>query len=177
MALLAEQLVEEWLNRQGYFTMRGMKDGVHEIDLLGIKPLKGGGHDARHYEVQVSFRPVSFISPLTAALQKSKGKAAFSAAPRTDEELDDCVKAWVEKKYTSSLKKGMRERVSAGAQWNHYFIHGKAKDGRELAVIEKEGITLVPFKTIVADLCKPGRAWAGSIATDIAEIVRFHAAD
>ena len=35
MALLAEELVEEWLNRQGYFTIRGIKFGVHEIDLQG----------------------------------------------------------------------------------------------------------------------------------------------
>jgi hypothetical protein len=32
MALLAEEIVEEWLNRQGYFTIRGIKKGVHEID-------------------------------------------------------------------------------------------------------------------------------------------------
>lgn len=25
MALLAEEIVEEWLNRQGYFTIRGIK--------------------------------------------------------------------------------------------------------------------------------------------------------
>ena len=33
MALLAEEIVEEWLNRQGYFTIRGVKVGVHEMDL------------------------------------------------------------------------------------------------------------------------------------------------
>jgi hypothetical protein len=36
MALLAEEIVEEWLNRNGYFTIRGIKLGVHEIDLLAI---------------------------------------------------------------------------------------------------------------------------------------------
>jgi hypothetical protein len=35
MALLAESLVEEWLNRSGFFTMRGIKCGVNELDLLG----------------------------------------------------------------------------------------------------------------------------------------------
>ena len=38
MAFLAETLVDEWLNRQGYFTVRGLKDGVSEIDLLGVRP-------------------------------------------------------------------------------------------------------------------------------------------
>jgi hypothetical protein len=31
--------VQEWLNRQGYFTIRGIKVDVHEIDLLAtIRP-------------------------------------------------------------------------------------------------------------------------------------------
>jgi len=28
MALLAESVVEEWLNRNGFFTIRGIKHGV-----------------------------------------------------------------------------------------------------------------------------------------------------
>jgi hypothetical protein len=36
MALLAEEIVEEWLNRNGYFTIRGIKLGVQEIDLLAL---------------------------------------------------------------------------------------------------------------------------------------------
>ncbi len=35
MALLAEPLVDEWLNRKGFFTLRGIKHRVREIDLLG----------------------------------------------------------------------------------------------------------------------------------------------
>jgi len=31
-------LVEEWLNREGFFTIRGVKHGVDEMDLLAIKP-------------------------------------------------------------------------------------------------------------------------------------------
>jgi hypothetical protein len=47
MALLAEVIVEEWLNRQGYFTLRGMKIGVDEIDLLAIRP-RSGALECRH---------------------------------------------------------------------------------------------------------------------------------
>ena len=53
MALLAEELVEEWLNRQGYFTIRGAKVGVGEMDLLAVKPTDGGV-ECRHVEVQAS---------------------------------------------------------------------------------------------------------------------------
>lgn len=34
MALVAETFAEEWLNRQGYFTIRGVKTGPGETDLL-----------------------------------------------------------------------------------------------------------------------------------------------
>jgi hypothetical protein len=37
VALLAESLVEEWLNRQNFFTIRGVKHGIDEIDLLAIR--------------------------------------------------------------------------------------------------------------------------------------------
>ncbi len=35
VAIFAETLVEEWLNRNGYFTVRGAKAGLLEMDLLG----------------------------------------------------------------------------------------------------------------------------------------------
>ncbi len=66
MAFLAETLVDEWLNRQGYFTVRGLKDGVSEIDLLGVR--RGpSGLEACHAEVQASFRPVGLTFPLREA--------------------------------------------------------------------------------------------------------------
>ena len=43
MAKLAESIVEEWLNRQGFFTIHGIKFGNHEIDVLaGKKHFTGG---------------------------------------------------------------------------------------------------------------------------------------
>src|SRR5215212_11832076 len=39
VALLAETLVEEWLNRQGYFTVRGVKGGV-TADFSVIDPYR-----------------------------------------------------------------------------------------------------------------------------------------
>lgn len=78
MALLAEELVEEWLRRQGYFTIRGIKLGVQEIDLLAMRP-RAGGFECRHIEVQASVRPVSYLTPLTKGLQKSLGLARGSA--------------------------------------------------------------------------------------------------
>ena len=51
MALLAEEIVEEWLNRQGYFTIRGIKIGVQEIDMLAVRFKGEGVPECRHIEV------------------------------------------------------------------------------------------------------------------------------
>jgi hypothetical protein len=42
MALLAEEIVEEWLNHHGFFTIRGAKTGVREIDILAVRPTTTG---------------------------------------------------------------------------------------------------------------------------------------
>ena len=51
MALLAESLVEEWLNRDGFFTIRGVKHGVGEMDLLAVRPQPDGRVIGWHVEV------------------------------------------------------------------------------------------------------------------------------
>ena len=86
MALLAEEIVEEWLNRQGYFTIRGIKIGVHEIDLLALRITKQG-EECRHFEVQASVNPVSYFSPLPKSIQKSTGRSPASTKERSAEEL------------------------------------------------------------------------------------------
>ena len=42
MALLAEELVEEWLNRQRFLAIRGLEFGGDETDLLTIRPRPAG---------------------------------------------------------------------------------------------------------------------------------------
>lgn len=61
MALLGEEVVEEWLNRRGYFTIRGIKLGVHEIDILAFRPKANGNHESRHIEVQISTNPIAYL--------------------------------------------------------------------------------------------------------------------
>lgn len=56
MAKVAEIIVEEWLNRQGYFTVRSLKK-VNEIDLLAYCPRTG---DALHVEVNGSPDPQGY---------------------------------------------------------------------------------------------------------------------
>jgi hypothetical protein len=127
VALLAEHLVEEWLNRNGYFTIRGMKLGVDEIDLLAIKPGKSG-LDARHVEVQISFRPISYIGKLTKEEQRELGyKSANSAGTRPTKIVKAGIDAWVAKKFTSSKKQRMRDMVLSGAKWRYQLVHAAVK--------------------------------------------------
>ena len=72
MALLAESLVEEWLNRDGYFTIRGLKHGLGEMDLLAVRP-QSDGVVGWHVEVTVSFRPIGYIAREAAADSGRRG--------------------------------------------------------------------------------------------------------
>jgi len=82
MSLLGEEVVEEWLNRNGYFTIRGIKVGVDEIDILAIKPLSNGQHECRHIEAQISINPISYITKVPADIRKLTGRGAHNAKKR-----------------------------------------------------------------------------------------------
>ena len=120
MALLAEEIVEEWLNRQGYFTIRGVKLGVHEIDLLAVR-FTSKGVDCRHIEVQASVRPVSYLTKVSKAIQKETGRAAGSARTREEEELRQGVREWIEKKFDHPRKIQVRASLAPGP-WSRELI-------------------------------------------------------
>jgi hypothetical protein len=88
MSILAEELVEEWLNRDGFFTIRGIKVGVGEMDLLAIKPA-GSGLLCRHMEVQDSVNPISYLCGLPRNLQVELKLSAFSAKHRTRDVMEE----------------------------------------------------------------------------------------
>ena len=176
MALLAEQLVDEWMNRRGFFTLRGVKEGVSEIDLLGVK-MTDGQLEGWHVEVQVSFRPVSFISKLSKESMAVLGaKSASSAIARNPAILEASVREWVHKKFDAKQKSLMRERCWKGLTWSRKFVHGAVKDKAELALIGSQDIELIPFERVLEELCgHPAGEMFGGAGTDIAEIIRFYA--
>jgi hypothetical protein len=96
--------MEEWLNRQGYFTIRGIKVGVHEMDLLAIR-ITATGLECRHLEVQASMRPVSYITRVPLAVQKATGRSATSSKTRVDDELREGVREWIAKKFDHEAKR------------------------------------------------------------------------
>ncbi len=160
MALLAEQIVQEWLTRQGYFTMRGLKIGVHEIDLLAAKHVGEGKWHHQHVEVQVSSRPVGYIS----------GKTAKSRPP---EQIKATVESWVQKKFNHPDKEKLRNRLSNTTDWEFLFIYGVVRSDEEINLINKLGIKTISIEHVLDELINPKEScgFTTYAGTDILEIM------
>src|SRR5829696_3739869 len=119
MALLAETLVEEWLNRQGFLTVRGVRDGVNEMDILAVRlqTLEGADPEAWHVEVQSSFRPMNYLTSLPKNIQAKTGKGAGAAISRDPEMVRECVEAWIEKKYAKPKMVKHRDFFCPNVTW------------------------------------------------------------
>jgi|SRR5258706_1627340 len=174
MAALAESLVDEWLNRQGFFTVRGVRHGVDEIDLLAVRPTNVGDLEAWHVEVQASFRPIGYISPLLSEHVPSFAKSKTSAKERPAELLKPCVAAWVEGKFFSTSKRAAREMAWPGLKWKPTLVHAVVREAAELPLIASHGITLLPLHSVLADLRHAAGKLKGSAGTDLAEIIEYY---
>jgi hypothetical protein len=169
MALLGESLVEEWLNREGFFTIRGVKHGVGEMDLLAVKPQKNGDVIGWHVEVQISFRPIGFIG----RLPKAPNQGRQSARKRGLEEIDSCARGWVKDKFLAEDKALLREQLWPGVKWEFHLVHAVVREPRELAIFANEGVILHPFYGILSSLSKKG-SFSASAGGDLAEIVSYY---
>lgn len=171
MALLAEELVEEWLNRQGFFTIRGIKLGVHEIDLLAIRPTNQG-LVCRHVEVQASVRPVSYISRLPRAVQKATGRAPASAKARDESEISQGVREWIEKKFDHREKIRIRNQLSPGP-WSRELVIHIVKYEAEVSLFEAQGITVHRLSKIISDMKRGRLMLEGAAGAHLLDLVAF----
>jgi len=160
MALLDEQLVEEWLNRQNFFTMRGIKSGNDEIDLLAIRPTPEG-MEYWHVEVQISYPPVNYIG------------GDINARKRTKNELREGVEQWVAKKFTSPKKAKRRNEILPDAKWRYFLVHAVLKDEAELVIMKELGVELIPYKRVLADLRLEKQSKSSSAASGIVEMLNY----
>lgn len=177
MALLAETLVEEWLNRQGFLTVRGVRDGVNEMDVLAVRlrPSNSSQREAWHVEVQSSFRPMNYVTPLPKRLQRETGKGAGAAIHRTPEMIEECVEAWIEKKYRKEKMVKHRDYFCPGTEWKSVLVHAVVKHEKELDEFRRQGVELIPLNTVLEALCPPKRpAFTASAGTDIADLIDYY---
>ena len=169
MSLLGEEVVEEWLNRNGYFTIRGIKLGNDEIDILAIRPLPDGQHECRHVEVQVSINPISYITKVPADIRKQTGIAPHNAKKRDPMQLTQGVHEWVDAKYNQPRKVELRNRLCAGS-WTKELVVGKVKHEEELDLLKQTGVTIHRLKNILVEMVEkptPVKEAAGADLYDL----------
>lgn len=173
MALLAEELVEEWLNRQGYFTIRGIKVGVHEIDVLAVKPT-ATRLECRHLEVQVSIRPVSYITRVPIEIQRSTGRIANSSKLRSDDELRQGIDEWIAKKFGHKDKVRIRNVLAPGP-WSRELVVHIVKHPEELDLIRAAGVTVHQLFSIVQELKTSSLLLEGAVGAHLSDLVALAA--
>lgn len=171
MALLAEELVEEWLNRQGYFTIRGIKVGVDEIDILALKMNEHGASECRHFEVQASMRPISYISRIPKSHLK-EGQSPTSAATREDALLHAGVKEWVHKKFHKDKKVKLLSKLFP-ATWTKELVINNVKSHREIELIQGEGIRVHALTDVVNDLNSNDYMITSAVGADFADLIKM----
>ena len=170
MALIAEELVEEWLNQQKYFTIRNLKSGQNEIDLLGVKLNGKSKNELVHVEVSVSHSPMSWICRINQR----------SAARRSPEEIKSEVDAWVEKKYKSETKQLMRSNLIPHTNtddWGMMFVHGVLtdKNHEELEYMKELGINIISIKKIMLELQEnDGNIFTGGDGREISNLISIY---
>ena len=160
MATLDEQLVEEWLNREGFFTMRGVKVGLSEMDLLAVRA-RDRTLECWHVEVQVSFSPMGYIG------------GDNNAKRRTPKETADGVNAWIEKKFLQEKIASRRADLIPNANWKYVFVHAVARHPEELGLIQKKGIILKPYHEVIENLKLGLKNTSSSSASGIVDILRY----
>ncbi|HLK13979.1 MAG TPA: hypothetical protein VKT78_04175 [Fimbriimonadaceae bacterium] len=170
MALLAEELVEEWLNRQGYFTLRGAKIGVHEMDLLAVRFCPDGDVECRHVEVQVSVNPQSYLTRLSRADQRETGRAPTSKATRTGEQIGHGVDEWVAKKFGHGGKRDLLQQLAPG-NWTRELVVHKVYEPVELDLLRDRGVRIHFLADLLSELAHAETVVKRASGGDFLELV------
>jgi hypothetical protein len=171
MSLLAEEIVEEWLNRNGYFTIRGIKLGVHEIDLLALA-LHGSKIEARHIEVQASVNPIGYLCQLSKGDQKKTGRKSGSMKKRTPAEMAKSVAEWVRKKYHLPAKKRLRNALFPG-EWQIELVIHRVRFPEEIELLKEHGIKIHMLRAIADSLSESSTLIKSAAGTDLLDLIKL----
>ncbi len=156
MAKIAETIVEEWLNRRGYLTVRSLKD-VNEIDLLAYHP---GTGDALHVEVNDSPDPQGFLGPSNARAR-----------------LRESVEGYAQKKYRHERVVELRRRLLPDRDpvqgWGFVLVYNVLREEKEQRDVLREcGVESVSFSSILGKL-KSGDGLDFETDSDAANLVKL----
>jgi hypothetical protein len=176
VAIFAETLVEEWLNRRGFFTIRGAKGGLLEMDLLAVRYREDKEPEAVHYEVQASTGPISWMTRWTPELQKELDIGPNNARKRDKSQMEECVNNWIYKKFRDPRVEEVREKLWPDADWRFALVHGVVKHTEELPVIAEHGVEVLDLSVVLDELMdregkdRPVKT-TSSTAADIAALI------
>jgi len=170
MSLLGEVVVEEWLNRNGYFTIRGIKVGVDEIDILAIRPLPEGEYECRHVEVQVSINAISYITKVPAAIRKQTGIGPHNSKRRDMDQLTQGVHEWIEAKFNQAHKVQLRNSLCPGS-WSRELVVGSVKHEKELDLLRQAGITIHRLKDVLSEMAAKRTAVKAAAGADLFDLM------
>jgi len=143
MAVTAKKLVQEWLNRQGYFTIRGARLGNHELDLLAVRIKADGTLDCQHLEVNVCVNPIGYLGPEKSAKRQST------------EQQHENARQWGESQFCAPGKQALRDRLAPGQDWSFDVVLHKLKGPDQLTAIRTAGVNTLRLSDIIGDLGKP----------------------
>ncbi len=160
MSLLDEQIVEEWLNRRGFFTTRGVKVGLGEIDLLAVR-LADGSPECWHVECQISFRPIGYLGGNTNARRRSEADVKVG------------IDQWHHKKFCAPNKVEEQQRLIPGSTWKQFLVHAEFRHKSEMPLLRELGVELISYRSILRDLVDEKKTLSSSIGTNIIEIIRY----
>jgi Holliday junction resolvase-like predicted endonuclease len=163
MALIAEEVVQEWLNRQGFFTIRGVRVGQGELDLLAVRYAPGGHVEGWHVEVQVSIGPIGYI-----ASHRNNSAAARSEVMMREEATD-----WVAKKFNAERKRALRNQLFPSVDaWDLRLVYGEVKDEAELRMIGETGVRLHGFREILREISEgSGLGFPKAAGKDLVDLI------
>ena len=159
MSLMGEEVVVEWLNRAGYFTIRGIRIGNNEIDVLAIKPANGGC-ECRHIEVSVGINPIGYLT-------------GHGAKKRSDAELRKAVDEWIKKKFNDRAMT-LKQSLCRG-NWTKELVLGKIKHEHEIEMLKRKGFIIHRLKDIIGTMNAPDRpvkSAAGAALFDLMMLFR-----
>ncbi len=177
MPVLAETLVEEWLNQQSFLMVRSVLDGFDEMGVLAVRLRlsERSKPEAWHVEVQSSFRPMNYLTPLTRRIRTEIGTGAGTAVVRTPAMVRECVEEWIKKKYENPREVQYRNYFYPRAVWKRVLVHAVVKHEEELEEFRRQGIELVPIESVLEMLCSPIRpAFSASAGTDIEDLNQYY---
>jgi hypothetical protein len=170
MTLLAEEIVEEWLNRQATSRYAESKWVFTKLTCSRLNGWRPERPSVATLKSKLPCGPVSYISRVPKKQQKA-GRSAKSAK-RSDEELILGVTEWVEIKFRCPDKKTLMAKLWNG-DWSSELVVNVVKSENEVKLIADHGIKILRLNEIVSSLARHRFVIGSASGADIIDLIHM----